>query len=71
MQGGNTAGKLPSDDLGIHFLKLKKNKHMKRGPADDLESWMIYLNNLEGSGMEAVAMGNPGNTLKPGKCCII
>lgn len=53
-------GELLSDDLEIHFLELEKIKQIKRRPADDLESWMMYLNNLEGPEMEAIAMENPG-----------
>jgi predicted transposase/invertase (TIGR01784 family) len=56
----DTTGELLSDDLEIHFLELKKVKHMKRDPSGDLENWMIYLNNLEGPEMEAIAMRNPG-----------
>ena len=49
-----------NDDLEIHFLELEKIKTIKRQPADALEAWMMYLNNLEGEEMEAIAMDNPG-----------
>jgi len=49
-----------NDDLEIHFLELEKIKTIKRRPADALEAWMMYLNNLEGEEMEAIAMDNPG-----------
>jgi len=53
-------GELLSDDLEIHFLELEKIKQLRRKPDDDLEGWMMYLNNLEGEEMEAIAMVNPG-----------
>lgn len=53
-------GMLLNDDLEIHFLELKKMKSIKRRPKDRLEAWMLYLNNLEGEEMEAIAMDNPG-----------
>jgi predicted transposase/invertase (TIGR01784 family) len=48
------------DDLEIHFLELEKLKRVRRRPKDALEAWMMYLNNLEGEEMEAIAMENPG-----------
>ncbi|WP_064774410.1 Rpn family recombination-promoting nuclease/putative transposase [Neomoorella mulderi] len=53
-------GELLCDDLEIHFLELEKIKAIKRRPKDALEAWMMYLNNLEGEEMEAIAMENPG-----------
>ena len=53
-------GELLNDDLEIHFLELEKIKNVKRRPKDALEAWMMYLNNLEGEELEAIAMGNPG-----------
>lgn len=48
------------DDLEVHFLELEKVKRVRRGPKDALESWMMYLSNLEGKELEAIAMDNPG-----------
>lgn len=48
------------DDLEIHFLELEKTKTLKHRPQDALEAWMMYLNNLEGEAMEAMAMEYPG-----------
>jgi len=31
----------------------------KKQPQDTLEAWLMYLNNLEGEEMEAIAMANP------------
>lgn len=56
----DATGEVLSNDLEIHFLELEKVKKMKRSQVGDLESWMIYLNNLEGPEMEEIAMGNPG-----------
>lgn len=53
-------GELLCDDLEIHFLEPEKIKAIKRRPKDALEAWMMYLNNLEGEEMEAIAMENPG-----------
>jgi len=53
-------GQLLSDDLEIHFLELEKIKALRRRPKDRLDAWMMYLNNLEGKDMEAIAMENPG-----------
>ena len=49
-----------NEDLEINFLELEKIKNVKRRPKDALEAWMMYLNNLEGEELEAIAMGNPG-----------
>jgi predicted transposase/invertase (TIGR01784 family) len=51
-------GKTLCDDLEIHFLELEKVKKLKRRPTNPLEAWMMYLNNLEGEEMEAIAMEN-------------
>ncbi|MDN5345030.1 MAG: hypothetical protein PWQ18_1144 [Clostridia bacterium] len=56
----DASGDLLCDDLEIHFLELEKIKTLKRRPQDALEAWMMYLNNLEGEEMEAMAMENPG-----------
>jgi len=53
-------GLLLNNDLEIHFLELENIKTVKRRPKDRLDEWMIYLNNLEGEEMEAIAMDNPG-----------
>jgi predicted transposase/invertase (TIGR01784 family) len=53
-------GDLLSDDLEVHFLELEKVKRVRRRPKDALESWMVYLSNLEGEELEAIAMDNPG-----------
>lgn len=53
-------GELLCNDLEIHFLELEKIKMIERQPANSLEAWMMYLNNLEGEAMEAIAMENPG-----------
>lgn len=53
-------GELLSDDLEVHFLELEKVKRVRRRPKDALESWMMYLSNLEGKELEAIAMDNPG-----------
>ena len=53
-------GELLSDDLEVHFLELEKVKRVRRRPKDALESWMMYLSNLEGEELEAIAMDNPG-----------
>ena len=53
-------GHLLNDDLEIHFLELEKIKMVRRRPKDDVESWMMYLSNLEGEEMEEIAMDNPG-----------
>ncbi|MDN5327165.1 MAG: hypothetical protein PWP41_1861 [Moorella sp. (in: firmicutes)] len=42
---------------GQKFADLKM---IERQPANSLEAWMMYLNNLEGEAMEAIAMENPG-----------
>jgi predicted transposase/invertase (TIGR01784 family) len=49
-----------NDDLGIHFLELKKIEGIKRSPKDAVEAWMMYLNNLEGEAMDEISMDNPG-----------
>ncbi|BCV22752.1 hypothetical protein hamaS1_28210 [Moorella sp. Hama-1] len=53
------SGQLLCNDLEIHFLELEKVKKLKRRPQDALEAWLMYLNNLEGEEMEAIAMENP------------
>ncbi len=50
---------LLTDDLEIHFLELSKIKKLNRRPKEALEAWLMYLNNLEGEEMEAIAMENP------------
>lgn len=52
-------GILLNDDLEFHFLELEKIKGLKHKPKDRLEAWMVYLNNLEGEEMEAIAVENP------------
>jgi predicted transposase/invertase (TIGR01784 family) len=52
-------GKILSDDLEMHFLELEKVKKLKQRPKDALEAWLMYLNNLEGEELEAIAMENP------------
>ena len=52
-------GQLFSDDLEFHFLELEKVKKLNRKPEDALEEWLMYLSNLEGKEMEAVAKKNP------------
>ncbi len=53
-------GELLNDDLEVHFMELRKIEGIKRSPQDAIEAWMMYLNNLEGEEMEAIAMDNPG-----------
>ncbi|RJQ27535.1 MAG: hypothetical protein C4589_08150 [Peptococcaceae bacterium] len=48
--------RLLCEDLEIHFLELAKVKKLDRQPKDALEAWLMYLNNLEGKEMEAIAM---------------
>jgi len=52
-------GKILSDDLEMHFLELEKVKKLKQRPKDALEAWLMYLSNLEGEELEAIAMENP------------
>jgi len=40
-------------------LELSKIKKLNRRPKETLEAWLMYLNNLEGEEMEAIAMENP------------
>ncbi|HHW44307.1 MAG TPA: PD-(D/E)XK nuclease family transposase, partial [Desulfotomaculum sp.] len=54
------SGEKLTDDLEIHFLELEKAKRLKRRPQNTLEEWLMYLNNLQGEEMEAIAMKNPG-----------
>jgi predicted transposase/invertase (TIGR01784 family) len=56
----DTTGELLNDDLEIHFMELRKIEGVKHSPQDAIEAWMMYLNNLEGEEMEAIAMDNPG-----------
>lgn len=53
-------GELLNDDLEIHFLELEKVAKLKRKPLNNLEEWLLYLNNIQGEEMEEIAMGNPG-----------
>lgn len=53
-------GELLNDNLEVHFMELHKIEGIKRSPQDAIEAWMMYLNNLEGKEMEAIAMENPG-----------
>ncbi|OAT80355.1 Rpn family recombination-promoting nuclease/putative transposase [Desulfotomaculum copahuensis] len=53
-------GELLNEDLEIHFLELEKVKGLKRRPKDAIEAWMMYLSNLQGKEMEAIAVDNPG-----------
>ena len=53
-------GQLLNDHMEMHFLELEKVKGLKRKPQNKLEAWLMYLNNLEGEEMEAIAMENPG-----------
>ncbi|AGL01687.1 Rpn family recombination-promoting nuclease/putative transposase [Desulfoscipio gibsoniae] len=53
-------GELLNDDLEIHFLELRKITELKRKPLNNLEEWLLYLNNIQGEEMEEIAMGNPG-----------
>ena len=53
-------GELLNDDLEVHFMELRKIEGIKHSPQDAIEAWMMYLNNLEGEEMEAIAMDNPG-----------
>ncbi len=55
----DSTGELLTEDLEIHFLELIKARDLKRKPKDALESWLAYLNNLEGEVMEAIAVENP------------
>jgi len=55
----DNTGELLVDDLEMHFLELPKAKALARIPEDSLDSWMAYLNNLEGEAMEAIAVSNP------------
>lgn len=43
----------------MDFLELPKLKHLKRGPENALEEWLIYLNDIQGEGLEAIVMSNP------------
>jgi predicted transposase/invertase (TIGR01784 family) len=53
-------GQLLNDNLEMHFLELEKVKILNHRPQNKLEAWLMYLNNLEGEEMEAIAMENPG-----------
>jgi len=48
-----------NDDLELHFLELPELKHLKRGPQNALEEWLIYFNDIQGEELEAIAMSNP------------
>ena len=53
------SGRILCDDLEMHFLELDKVKKLGRRPANPLEAWLMYLNNLEGEELEAIAVENP------------
>jgi predicted transposase/invertase (TIGR01784 family) len=55
----DNTGELLNDDLEIHFLEIVKARDLKHKPKDALESWLAFLNNLEGEVMEAIAVENP------------
>jgi hypothetical protein len=40
-------------------LELPKLKHLKRGPQNALEEWLVYLSDIQGEGLEAIVMSNP------------
>ena len=48
-----------NDDIELHFLELPKLKHLKRGPQNALEEWLVYLSDIQGEGLEAIVMSNP------------
>jgi predicted transposase/invertase (TIGR01784 family) len=48
-----------NDDLEIHFLELPKLLCRTTSPQNRLEKWLLYLNNVEGDEMEAIAMSEP------------
>ncbi|SPF51899.1 conserved hypothetical protein [Candidatus Desulfosporosinus infrequens] len=52
-------GKKLNEDLELHFLELTKIKKLARGPKNALEEWLIYLNDIQGEELEALAMSNP------------
>ena len=52
-------GKKLNEDLELHFLELTKIKKLGRGPQNALEEWLIYLNDIQGEELEALAMSNP------------
>jgi len=52
-------GKKLNEDLELHFLELTKIKKLGRGPQNTLEEWLIYLNDIQGEELEALAMSNP------------
>lgn len=52
-------GKRLNEDLELHFLELTKIKKLGRGPENALEEWLIYLNDIQGEELEALAMSNP------------
>jgi predicted transposase/invertase (TIGR01784 family) len=54
----DNTGELLNDELEIHFLEIVKARDLKHKPKDALESWLAYLNNLEGEVMEAIAVEN-------------
>jgi predicted transposase/invertase (TIGR01784 family) len=55
----DNTGEVLNDDLEIHFLEIIKARDLKHKPQDALESWLAFLNNLEGEVMEAIAVENP------------
>lgn len=55
----NETGKKLNEDLELHFLELTKIKKLSRGPQNALEEWLIYLNDIQGEELEALAMSNP------------
>ena len=40
-------------------MELPKLKHLKRGPQNTLEGWLLYLNDIQGEALEEIAMNNP------------
>jgi predicted transposase/invertase (TIGR01784 family) len=55
----NETGKRLNEDLELHFLELTKIKQLSREPQNALEEWLVYLNDIQGEELEALAMSNP------------
>ena len=55
----DSTGELLNEDLEIHFLEKKKVTDIENLPEDPLKSWMVFLNNVQGEEMEAIAVNNP------------
>jgi predicted transposase/invertase (TIGR01784 family) len=55
----DSTGELLNEDMEIHFLEKKKVTDIAPEPEDPLKSWMLFLNNVEGEAMEAIAVDNP------------